>query len=145
MLCSTAANAEGIGGKNPDVPFGGVAIDLLGSGSVSGTFEQTQWDLIQTVFVGGASIADGLPVASNGELEQWGYGLSVMTSLSSRVTAQIQYKYSKVSLSNVAYTEVGAYKPPNIRVDHGTRWRYGSESDIHDVHFRLRVWLGAQE
>jgi hypothetical protein len=90
MLCSTAANAEGIGGKNPDVPFGGVAIDLLGSGSVSGTFEQTQWDLIQTVFVGGASIADGLPVASNGELEQWGYGLSVMTSLSSRVTAQIQ-------------------------------------------------------
>jgi hypothetical protein len=140
VVSVSSANADGIGCRNPDVPYGGWAIDLLGGGSVSGSLDQTEWDLLQVVNV---TTADGLPVVSSGDLARWGYGLSVMTSLSPRVTAQLQYSYSNRSLTSVMYSEAGAFRPPNLRVNHGAE--YETKSRTHDLRFRLRVWVGAKE
>ena len=138
-FCSTVSSAEGLGGKNPDVPYGGLAIDFLGAGTVYGKLEQTEWDYLQQV----GATADGLPVSSNGDLSRWGIGLSLMTSLSSRVTAQVHYNYARTDLSNIDYTAVGLVQPPNIRDNHGVR--YKEKTDLHTLGVRLRVWVGAEQ
>lgn len=124
--------------KNPDVPAGGVAIDFLANVSVQGSLEDSAWHLIEFVPTGSGLIADGLTVESKANLSTRDVGVSLMTALSPRVTAQFHYRYSRLTVDDVEYTGAGALSPPDLRLSPP----YETRTDHHAIGIRLRVWLG---
>jgi hypothetical protein len=143
MLALTCASGDAVAGlfeaKNPDVPGGGIALDFLANTSVAGNLDKSSWDLVDFVSFGEGLVADGLTVRSEADFSTTDLGFSLMTAVSTRITAQLHYRYTKLEIDNVTYTAAGILSPPDLRLSPP----YETTSDYHTIGVRFRVWLGA--
>jgi hypothetical protein len=138
LLGFNRASAGVLDTKNPDVPEGGAAIDLTANMSAVGSFEESTWHLVDVVSTGSGLLADGLTVESEADLRATDLGVSLMTALTPRVTAQVHYRYSELLIDNVRYIGAGALEPPDLR----TNPPYETRMVNHQVGVRLRFWFG---